>query len=60
MIPSSIQHKKFQVDNDREYMGQSNMSKENIINLINIVKLRLSLALSLALSLTLSASFPNP
>ena len=29
--PSSI--KKFQVDNDREYMGQSNMSKENIINL---------------------------
>ena len=29
-----IQHKKFQVDNDREYMGQSNMPKENIINLI--------------------------
>ena len=33
--PQPIQHKKFQVDDDREYMGQSNMSKENIINLIS-------------------------
>ena len=48
-----------QVDNDRENTGQSNMFKENIINiisLINIVKLRLSLALSCS-SL---APFPNP
>ena len=53
------------MDNDRKYIGQSNMPKENIINLIpiiNIVKLRPSQALSLALfgslwlSLALSGS----
>ena len=54
--PQPIQHKKFQVDDDREYMGQSNMSKENIINLssfnqYSILSSSGSLWLSLLLSL---------
>ena len=44
--PQPIQHKKFQVDNDREYMGQSNMSKENIINLISFNQYSQAQALS--------------
>ena len=31
----SVQDPMKNLDNDREYMGQSNMSKENIINLIS-------------------------
>jgi len=59
--PQPIQHKKFQVDDDREYMGQSNMSKENIINLssfnqYSILSSSGSLWLSLWLSLALSGS----
>jgi len=43
------------VDNDREYMGQSNMSKENIINLSSFNQYSiLSSSGSLWLSLWLS------
>ena len=50
------------MDNDREYTGQSTMSKENIINLIsfNIVKPRLSLAPVLLHSLTPNLNLTQP
>ena len=58
--PQHIQHKKFQVDDDREYMGQSNMSKENIINLISYIQYCQSQALSGSLSGSFSYPEPKP
>ena len=54
--PQPIQHNKFQVDDDSEDMGQSNMSKENIINLISFNQY----CQSQALFGSLSGSFSNP
>ena len=58
--PEPIQHKKFQVDDDREYMGQSSMSKENIINFISFNQSCQPQALSGSLSGSSLTSFPNP
>ena len=44
----SVQDPMKNLDNDREYMGQSNMSRENIINLISFNQYCQAQALSLA------------
>ena len=58
--PQPIQYKKFQVDDNREYTWQSNMSKENIINLISFNQYCQAQALLGSLSSSGLVPFPNP